>query len=133
MNLDIIKVLSETIEHSSQVCKLFVASEIALNDGDAGLSLKNNKEAQQLFSTMQKDVFVEIKELLNVETDNVLDYDYPSVLELSKALADLSFNLSRYISMEIDNQGDNVKDILAEKIMTDINTVNEIFDALFNN
>ena len=63
-------------------------------------------------------------------------YDFTNdgkLITLKSDNKDLSFNLSRYISMEIDNQGDNVKDILAEKIMTDINTVNEIFDALFNN
>ena len=133
MNNDLLKVLSETIEHGGQVCKLFVASEIALNDGDMELSIKYNKDAQQLFSTMSKDVFVEIKEMLNVSTDEVLDYDYPSVLELARAVSDMNYNLARYISLELDNQGDNLKDIVAYKIMVAINTSNEIYDMLFNN
>lgn len=133
MNTELIKILSETAEHSAEVCKLFICSEIALNDGDTELSLKRNKEAQQLFSTMVKDVFVETKEALNVNNDNVLGYDYPSVLELSKSLADLNFNLSRYISLEIDLQGDNIKDIVAEKIIIAINTSVEIYNMLFNN
>ena len=133
MNNDLLKVLAETIEHSGQVCKLFVASEIALNDGDMDLSIKYNKEAQQLFSTMSKDVFVEIKEMLNIDTDEVLDYDYPSVLELARVTSDLNYNLARYIGLELDNQGDNVKEIVANKIITAINTSIEIYDMLFNN
>ena len=133
MNNDLLKVLAETIEHGGQVCKLFVASEIALNDGDMDLSIKYNKEAQQLFSSMSKDVFVEIKEMLNVSTDEVLDYDYPSVLELARVMSDMNYNLARYISLELDNQGDNVKEIVATKIMIDLNTSTEIFDMLFNN
>lgn len=133
MNNDLLKVLAETIEHSGQVCKLFVASEIALNDGDMDLSIKYNKEAQQLFSTMSKDVFVEIKEMLSVVTDEVLDYDYPSVLELARVTSDLNYNLARYIGLELDNQGDNVKEIVANKIIVAINTSTEIYDMLFNN
>ena len=97
------------------------------------LSIKYNKEAQQLFSTMSKDVFVEIKEMLNIDTDEVLDYDYPSVLELARVTSDLNYNLARYIGLELDNQGDNVKEIVANKIMTAINTSTEIYDMLFNN
>lgn len=133
MNNELLKILAETIEHSGQVCKLFVASEIALNDGDMELSIKYNKEAQQLFSTMSKDVFVEIEEELKVSTNEVLDYDYPSVLELSRMLSDLEYNLGRYIGLEIEGQGDSVKEIVATKIMTAINTCNEIYDMLFNN
>lgn len=133
MNNELVKIMSETIEHSGQVCKLFVSSEIALNDGDTELSVKCNKDGQQLYSTMSKDVFVEIKDILNVSTDETLDYDYPSVLELSKVLSDLNYNLGRYIGLELNNQGDSVKDIVANKIMTDINTCNEIYDMLFNN
>ena len=47
MNNDLLKVLSETIEHGGQVCKLFVASEIALNDGDMELSIKYNEILKQ--------------------------------------------------------------------------------------
>ena len=133
MNNDLLKVLAETIEHSGQVCKLFVASEIALNDGDMDLSIKYNKEAQQLFSTMSKDVFVEIKEMLSVVTDEVLDYDYPSVLELARVTSDLNYNLAKYIGLELDNQGDSVKEIVANKIIVAINTSTEIYDMLFNN
>ena len=133
MNTELIKVFSETIEHCGQASKLFVNSEIALNDGDTALSVKYNQEATQLLATMYKDVFVEVKELLNVDTDEVLDYDYPSVLELTKALCDLTYNLGRYVSAEIDNQGDSIKEIISNKIIIDINTACELFDMLFNN
>lgn len=132
MNIELIKLFAETIEHSSQVCKLFVNSEIALNDGDTNLSVKFNKEAQQLFETMSKDVFVEVKDMLNVTTDDVLDYDYPSVLELSKVLCDLSYNLSRYINMDIENQNTAI-DIVSKKIIVDLNTACELYNMLFNN
>ena len=79
------------------------------------------------------DISNEIEEELKVSTKEVLDYDYPSVLELSRMLSDLEYNLGRYIGLEIEGQGDSVKEIVATKIMTAINTCNEIYDMLFNN
>lgn len=131
--MELIKVLAELIEQSAQVCKLFVDSEVALNDGDTAKSVKCNKEGQQLFSTMTKDILEEVKSLLNVENNDTLDYDYPSVLELAKMLSELNYNAGRYINLVLENQGENAKEIVANKILTAINTSVEIYDCLFNN
>lgn len=128
-----VKILSELIEHCGQVCKLFIDSEIALNDGDTQKSVKCNKEGQQLFSTMIKDIFVETKGLFLNKIDDVLDYDYPSVLELSKNLADLMFNAGRYITAVQENASGNTKEIISKKLITNINTSVEIYNCLFNN
>ena len=69
----------------------------------------------------------------NIENNDTLDYDYPSVLELAKMLSELNYNAGRYINLVLENQGENTKEIVANKILTAINTSVEIYDCLFNN
>ena len=107
-----IKILAELIEHGGQVCKLFIESEEALNDGDTQKSVKCNKEGQQLFSTMINDIFKDVKDMISIKSDDVLDYDYPSILCLSKNLSELLFNAGRYIAILIEDGGNTAKEII---------------------
>lgn len=128
-----IKILAELIEHGGQVCKLFIESEEALNDGDTQKSVKCNKEGQQLFSTMINDIFKDVKDMISIKSDDVLDYDYPSILCLSKNLSELLFNAGRYIAILIENGGNTAKEIIEKKLLLNINTAVEIYNCLFNN
>lgn len=133
MKQEDLNVLTETIEHSGEVAKLLINSEISLNDGDAENSQKYNKMAQQLFNTMKKDVILEIKEILEESCPDVLDYDYPNTLELAKFLVDACHNIARYIGVYNSDNNSAVKSVIAKKIVNDFNTAIEIFDSLFNN
>lgn len=128
-----IKILAELIEHGGQVCKLFIESEEALNDGDTQKSVKCNKEGQQLFSTMINDIFKDVKDMISIKSDDVLDYDYPSILCLSKNLSELLFNAGRYIAILIEDGGNTAKEIIEKKLLLNINTAVEIYNCLFNN
>ena len=128
-----IKILAELSEHGGQVCKLFIESEEALNDGDTQKSVKCNKEGQQLFSTMINDIFKDVKDMISIKSDDVLDYDYPSILCLSKNLSELLFNAGRYIAILIEDGGNTAKEIIEKKLLLNINTAVEIYNCLFNN
>lgn len=128
-----IKILAELIEHGGQVCKLFIESEEALNDGDTQKSVKCNKEGQQLFSTMINDIFKDVKDMISIKSDDVLDYDYSSILCLSKNLSELLFNAGRYIAILIEDGGNTAKEIIEKKLLLNINTAVEIYNCLFNN
>ena len=133
MNEKLYKTLSELIEHSSHSSELLIAGEIALNDGDLELSQKYNIDAQNLLNTMVKDIFEETKQELNITSDKVDDYDIATTLELAKQLAKLSNNAASYIGVVLDSQNSVILGIVSNKIITAINTVVEIYNAIFNN
>ncbi len=133
MNEKLYKTISELIEHSSHASDLLITGEIALNDGDLELSQKSNIEAQNLISTMIKDIFEETKQELNITSDKVDDYDIPTTLELAKHLAKLSNSAASYIGVVLDAQNSVILGIVSNKIATSINTVVEIYNAIFNN
>ncbi len=133
MNENLYKTLSELIEHSSHASELLINGEIALNNGELELSQKCNIEAQQLINTMTKDVFVEITTLLNATNDKVEEYDIPNTLELAKSLTKLCHAAASYQTVVLDAQNSVILGIVANKILSAINTVVEIYNAIFNN
>ena len=128
-----VKVLSELIEHSATVSKLLVTSEMALNNGDLNTSQKKNIEAQNLLKTMVKDIFAEAQDVLVVKLEGTDDYDIPCTMELIRILTMLSQNTANLIGILCDEEGGSVADIIAKKIVTNINTIIEIHNAIFNN
>ena len=128
-----VKVLSELIEHSATVSKLLVTSEMALNDGDLNTSQKKNIEAQNLLKTMVKDIFAEAQDVLVVKSEGTDDYDIPCTMELIKMLTMLSQNTANLIGILCDGDGGGIADIIAKKIIININTIVEIHNSIFNN
>ena len=133
MNENLFKTLAELIEHASHASELLIGGEIALNDGELETSQKANIDAQNLLNTMVKDIFEETKQLLNTPCDKVDDYDLPTTLELSRALTRLAQNAASYINVVLDEQNSVIKGIVSNKVLSSINTVTEIYNAIFNN
>ena len=128
-----IKHLGELVENCGQVAKLLLASEIAMNDGDLALSQKNMKEAQGLVKVLIDDVFEEVKEILAVDSDETIDYDIPTPLEMARALSEVNYNAGVLITLIMDESVSNVLEIAKLKLQKAINTVDEIAQSIFFN
>ena len=126
------KELCELIEICGEASSHFVKSEIYMNEGSIAECQQESKQGQALVNTLLKDSFVEVKSEL-VATSDTNTYDYPNVLELIKALNETCSNAARLLGLEFDAVGNSVRDIIAKKLVISINTVTEIFTALYLN
>lgn len=126
LNFDL---LSELLETSATACENFLKSEMALNDGDVELCQKYSKDGQQLVKTLIKDTFKEFRDEFNCNIEDVQDYDYPNNMELVVALNSISKNIGALLSSD----DDKIKNLIIEKLCKSINTVIEIYLALFEN
>lgn len=133
MDTNLQKTLCELIEHSSHTSSLLIDGEIALNDGDLAASQKANMDAQALLDTMVKDIFVETRQALSSSSNKTDDYDLPSTLELAKSLAKTAQNAASLLLLIISGESQRLQSIMIEKVLTNINTVIEIYNAIFNN
>lgn len=124
-------VLGELIETCGHACNAFLKAEIALNDGDVESSQKFTKEGQILVDAMKKDTFLEMKELLTSNTQEVNDYDYACSMELIKALNEVNMNAGAFLSAhDIEGKG---KELIEKSLSKSINTVIEIYNQMFEN
>lgn len=124
-------VMAELIETCAHACNAFIKAEMALNDGDLPLSQKYTKEGQTLVNALKKDTFIEVEELLSSSTEEVNDYDYPNSMELIKALNEINMSAGSYMAVEhMEGVGRN---IAVKNLTKAINTVKEIYDAMFEN
>lgn len=132
MNEELIKIMYEMLQNVAYASKLLVTSEIAMNDGEIEISQKNTKEAQSFIKVLMNDTFEEFEEESEVENDEVNDYDIPTSLELTRQLISLEYDTAMLLGLYQDKQTElygNAK----KKILKDINTVAEIYTAIFDN
>ncbi len=120
----------ELLEGVSSANNAFIKSEIALNNGEVENSQKYSKEGQILLRSMINDIFDEVVEELEIQSNETLEYDYPCTMELIRALNTILMNASMYLSSSDDK---NITEILSLKIITAINTAKEIFNSLYEN
>jgi len=128
-----IKTIAELIENSAHVAKLLCANEICLNDGDLKSSQKCVMEASDLLNVLTKDVFIEVEDDFKLSTTNTVEYDIPTTLELAKQLNDIVYNSGVLLGLILDKQSESIINAKKEKILTLINTVVEINNAIFQN
>lgn len=121
--------ISELLQTSASACDNFIKSQIALEDGDVQVCQNASQKGQQLVRTLIKDIFEEFEEEFDAKTSECLDYDYPNNMELIKALNSLSVNVGGLLGSE----DDKIADMFAKKIQISINTIKEIYLALFEN
>lgn len=124
-----LSLLSELLESSSTACELFIKSEIALNDGEIEICQKFSKEGQQLLKTLISDTFIEFNEFYGLDVQECLDYDYPNNMELIKSLT----ILSKFIGGLIGSDDEKIEIMYAKNVIKSINTVKEIYIALYEN
>ena len=123
------KLLSELLETSANACDALIKSEMALNDGDALTSQKFSKNGQTLMKALILDTFNEVEEVIGENIQETFDIDYPNIMELIRALNQISMYLGSYIGAEEDI----VKNIAIKNLFKAINTSKEIYLALFEN
>lgn len=130
---DITSTLGELIEHSGHVAKLLISGEIALNEGELKLTQKYTKEASETLSVMTKDIFVEVRESLCVSSKDTNDYDIPTTLELVKQLAEIVYNTGVMLGIVVKNTNESIQKTVELKLLKSINTVEEIYNAIYEN
>ena len=126
-----ISIYEELIEGASQSSKLLILSQLAIDDGDLALSQKYFLEVKDILTTLNKDTFLEIKELCSNEVTESDDYDISS-LHLACLLNDACHTAGVLIGMELENQPDTIKASILNKICKTINAISELFETLFN-
>ncbi len=128
-----IEVLCELLSVSSHLCSLFVDSEMAMNDGDIAQSQNFTKQGQNLLKVVIGDTFAEYKEEFGTNEDDVCVYDIPSMLALSKFCSQICYHASTLLSLLHQGKTDVVFDNTAKLVAKDINTVEEIYNQIFEN
>ena len=128
-----IKKLGELVENCGHISKQLLASEIAMNDGDLALSQKNMMEAQGLVKVMLDDVFKEVIEMFGIETNETVDYDMPTALEMARVMNEAVYNAGVLINLILDNGSATIQDSIKTKLVKDLNTIDEIAQAIFFN
>jgi len=126
-------VLCELVSVSSHLCSLFVDSEMAMNDGDIAQSQNFTKQGQNLLSVVIGDTFAEYKEEFGTTENDLFDYDVPSTLALSKFCSQICYHASTLISLLHQGKTDVVFDNTAKLVAKDINTVEQIYNLIFEN
>ncbi len=133
MDDELLEILYEMVEQVGHVSKLLVSSEIALNDGELADSQKATMEAKNCLATMVGDVFEEFATECRTTIEETNDYDIPTVLELVRQLCDLEYNAGVMLGLTIDNQSESLYKTVQNKVQKCINTVVEIYNAIYNN
>lgn len=128
-----IEVLCELLSVSSYLCSLFVDSELAMNDGEIVQSQNFTKQGQGLLKTVIGDTFAEYKEEFETNEDDICDYDTPSMLLLSKFCNQICFHASTMFSLLYKGETDVVFEDTAKLVAKDINTVEQIYNQIFEN
>ena len=122
--------LIELLEASSNACNNFIKSEMALNDGDVEGSQKFSKAGQTLVRALINDTFKEIEEEIGDNDGLTNDYDYPNNFELLRSLNEITMHVGSLLSAEDDEK---IKKIVEKQLVHTINTVKEIYLALYEN
>ena len=129
---EIIKKLSELIEHSSYLSSLFTSNAIAMENGEMQDAQKFTKEATAFLSVMLKDIFVDIEDVLGANSQDESDYDF-SILDMIKLLSEINHNSGILIGMILENQPETIQKNVKNKIICAINAVKSLAQALFFN
>jgi len=134
MDKEYLKINYELLQNCSYALKSLINSEIAMNDGEISDCQKYNKEAQLLLKSSINDTFKEYKELINSNTTSVNEYDLPNNFELMKQLNNVQCDLSMLLGMLADDfNEEKVIKSSEEKIAVTLNTIEEIYTAIYLN
>lgn len=127
-----ITVLSELIENSSEVNRLLISNAIAMENGEIVEAQNSLKQATVLLSVMIRDVFLEVKEILDVSSDEEELYDF-SMLDIAKLLSKVSFNASTLINCYLNNDIGCIKDSIEKRLVKCINATKSLTLAILLN
>ena len=121
--------ISELLQTSASACDNFIKARLRLKMATCKHVKMPAKRGQQLVRTLIKDTFEEFEAEYKTSLSDCLDYDYPNNMELIKALNSLSVNVGGLLGAE----DEKIALMFAKNIQKSINTVKEIYLALFEN
>lgn len=127
-----IAILSELIEQSSEASKLIVSNAIAMDNGEIAQAQKYLKEATTLLSTMLKDTFIEVRDILTETSSDEESYDFSS-LDMSKLLSKVSFYAASLINCYVNDFSGSVMSNIEIKLMKCINATRSLVSAILLN
>lgn len=127
-----IAILSELIEQSSEASKLIVSNAIAMDNGEIEPAQKYLKEATQLLTTMIKDTFIEVRDILTEVSNDEESYDF-STLDMAKLLSKVAFYGASLINCYINNFTGSVLANTEVKLMKCINATRSLVSAILLN
>lgn len=130
---ELIEKLAELVEQCGHSAKLFIKAEMCLKNGDLQGTQKHTKEAAQLVSVMKKDVFLEIAEVLELETEESAEIEDINTLELAKHMCEVTYNSGVLLSLMQDGVAEKICNQIKVKIMQHINAATKLYDAIFEN
>ena len=127
-----IVVLSELIENASEVNRLLIANAIAMENGEIIEAQNALKQASSLLSVMIRDVFVEVFEVLDCESQEEDSYDF-SMLDVAKLLSKVCFNASSLISCYVNDDSEIVRKSVETRLIKCINATKSLTLAILLN
>lgn len=127
-----ISVLTELIEQSCEANKLLLANAIAMENGEIEEAQKHLQNATQIIGVMVRDVFIEVKEAFDVESDEEDDYDY-SVLDLAKLLVEVTKHAGNLLSYILSEESDTIMNIAVNKLTGSVNAASSLALAILLN
>ncbi|MBQ8762321.1 MAG: hypothetical protein IJZ26_03340 [Clostridia bacterium] len=132
MEKEVISKIGELVENCGHISKLLITNEIAMAEGNIQVAQKCTIESQELLRVIINDVFVEVKEVFNIDVDEV-ELVAPSIMEMVKVLSDIEYNAGVLINLLVDEQSELICANVKTKIVKGINTVTKIANELFFN
>ena len=127
-----IAILSELIENASEVNRLLISNAIAMENGEITEAQNFLKQATSMLSVMIKDVFVETKEILEVECNEEDFYDF-SMLDISKLLSKIAFNAASLINCYINEESGSIKNSVETRLIECVNATKSLTLAILLN
>ncbi len=127
-----IAILSELIENASEANRLLISNAISMENGEIIDAQNSLKQATALLSTMIRDVFVEVKESLEIEVAEEEIYDF-SMLDIAKLLTKVCFNASSLINCYLNDECGSIKDSIETRLIKCINATKSLTLAILLN
>ena len=125
--------VGELIENCGHIAKLFIKSDICMANGDLPGTQKNVMEGQNLLKVMMNDVFVEVAEVFEIETEEFAEIEDINTKEITKHLCDVVYNCGVLVNLILDSQSESIIGSVKTKILKDLNAINRLNKALFMN
>lgn len=127
-----IAMLSELIENASEVNRLLISNAIAMENGEIVEAQNSLKQATSLLSVMIKDIFVEVGEILEVNSYEEEIYDF-SMLDIAKLLSKVCFNASSLINCYLNGDLGSIKSSIETRLFKSINATKSLTMAILLN
>ena len=133
MTNEVIEKLGELIENCGHSSRLLIKAESCLKNGDLQNTQKYTKEASQFVSVMKNDVFLEIAEAFEMQTEECAEIEDIDTLEMCKHICDITYHAGVLLGLTQENFDSGICNQVKKTILQHINAVNKLYAAIFAN